>query len=61
MVEGPLKGAVSAQKNSSRVCEIETNEMLEGTKEDNIFPDEETLPYRPGKSMISYQKANRKH
>ena len=54
---GPLKGGEgygSAQK-ALQGPEAETREMLGGEK---CFPDQGSLISPPGKSMISYQKAN---
>ena len=50
-----MKGVVSAQKNL-KASETETGELLGGTKENNILPDEGTLIYPRGKLTILFQK-----
>ena len=52
---GPLKGAVSAQK-AFQGSETKTTELLGGTEENSVSPDEGSLICPPGKSMIFFTK-----
>ena len=56
-----MKGAVHiSSKGPTRGSETQTRELLSGTKENNIFPDEGSLICPPDKLMISSAKSKQK-
>ena len=53
-----MKGAVSAQK-VFQLAKTERRELLEGTTEHNILPDDGSLISPQGKTLIYFKKANK--